>query len=475
MKRILTNNKVLFLALTIYIVFLLFFKLGDTYLTNWDEAWYGDISRNMMRSGNLVTPIFNREPFFDKPPLYFWLTAFSFRMFGVSEFSQRFFSALSGVGTGILVYCLARLLANSYGGFISVFVLFSSVGFLYRARTGNLDTLLTFFILLSVVSFYKGYLKKSNKWFLLFGISIGLGFLAKGVVSFLFPLVASLYLLLLKDMISLRKTITAVCLGIGIALSWVFVSYLANGERFLSDFYTNQTSKVYATPFFWANFSFDYIWHIKSGMKLWFLFLIPCIFYLTKKSKVNHYYLLLVVYFISFYVILLFSRITSNWFLMPLYPIGALIIGIGVCNITSYYLGRKFLIPILFIIVGISFFQQVRYKNEYIVPNVSFDEAQVAQAAKRLTNQDDVLYLTNYYFPTTIFYSNRKVYAVYSEQEENQAWWVKPRTAWREILKGDRVFVATTREEFKNLSDYFSPYKFEILYQSGQKLLLKRV
>jgi 4-amino-4-deoxy-L-arabinose transferase-like glycosyltransferase len=428
----------------------------------------------MSETGNLITPIFNREPFFDKPPLYFWLTALSFKLFGVSEFSERFFSALAGVGVGLTLYFLARLLFNNSVALLSLIVLSSAIGFLYRSRTGNLDTLLTFFVLLSAFAFYKGQDKKSDLWYLIFGVAVGLGFLTKGAISFLFPLLAAAYCLHKKDFSLLKKTSFAILIGIVISAVWIGLSFIANGYPFVSDFYNNQTTKISTTPFFWKNFSFDYFGHLKSGLKLWSLLFTPAFIYSLyawwKKTS-----FLITLYFIVFFGILLFSQITSNWFIMPLYPLIALIIGFGLYRLVNRFLGKKFIPYLVATVFAITIYHLVLYNNEYAVKDVSMDETNVALFARRFTRENDTLYLTNYYFPTTIFYSNRKVYAVYSEQEENQAWWVKPRTAWKEILKSDRVFVVTTKEEFKNLSDYFSPYKFEVLHQSGQKLLLKKV
>ena len=149
----------------ITISFFVFFKLGEAHLTNWDEAWYADIARNMAETGNIITPIWNNQAFFDKPPLYLWLSAVIFKLFSPTEFSARFLAALSGLGIGILVYSLGRTLFNKEIALLSLIILFSTIGFLYRTRTGNLDSLLTFWILLSIYSFYKGYLTNSKIWF----------------------------------------------------------------------------------------------------------------------------------------------------------------------------------------------------------------------------------------------------------------------------------------------------------------------
>ena len=61
--------------------FLMLWRLGEAHLTNWDEAWYADVARTMAERGNLLIPTWNGQPFLEKPPLFYWLTAISFKLF----------------------------------------------------------------------------------------------------------------------------------------------------------------------------------------------------------------------------------------------------------------------------------------------------------------------------------------------------------------------------------------------------------
>lgn len=458
------------------ITFLFLFKLGSTYLTNWDEAWYADIARNMARTGNLITPIWNHEPFFDKPPLYFWLSTLAFNIFGISEFSARFFSAISGIGVCMLVYFFGRTLFNKSVALLSLIILGSTIGFLYRSRTGNLDALLTFWIFLSIFSFYRASINRSAFWFLIVGLSVGLGFLTKGAISFVFPVVAILYLTFRREheVVKLPKFWVGIFLGVAVALLWILVSFLNNREGFITDLLLNQTQKWIPSFYFWQSFSLDYMQFLKSGLKFWFILLIPSFFFVLfcwKKTKL----LPLLVYFSFIFILLSFSENKSDWFLMPLYPLTSLMIGYALDTFTRKFFGEKFLIPVMSIIFLVAVLQNVVYKDQFIVADIAGDEAEIALVAKKLTQKGDVLYLTNYYYPTTVYYSERKTYAVYSEHENNVPWWVKPKTEWQTILRNERVFIITTREEFENFKIYFSGYNFKLLHQSGEKMLLKKV
>ena len=78
-------NRILMGVMLIRLLFLGTYPLADT-----TEARYGEMGRLMVETGNWITPQFEKGiPFWGKPPLSFWLTAVSFKMFGIHEFSAR--------------------------------------------------------------------------------------------------------------------------------------------------------------------------------------------------------------------------------------------------------------------------------------------------------------------------------------------------------------------------------------------------
>lgn len=410
--------------------FLFFWKLGDTRLTNWDEAWYAAVSRTMAETGNVVTPFWNGQPFYEKPPLFYLLTALSYTLFGDREFSARFISALSGIATVAILYWFAHKQWGTLAAITSSLILLSTPVFLWRGRTGNLDSLLTFLIFLSAVTPRFA------------GLASGLAFLTKGAVGLLFPIIA----LRFKDLVW----------GTAISLAWFGLSYLMNGQLFIEQFFTQQGEKIGSIRTLFNNFSLDYFLHLKTGLKLWVFVLVPALFYSRK--------MLFSRFIVVFLLLISFLQEKSTWFLLPVYPFIALISG--------WFLSR-WKKSIIFIIV-IALFQLVYYRAEYFVPDVASDEARVAIASQEHTQPSDVVYLTHYYYPTAVYYSRRITYAVYSEQP-SISWWILPKSAWSDILVGNRVFINTTQDEFKELQLKYSSFRFEVLFRSGDKLLLKKV
>ena len=80
----------------------------DVLITDADEAFYAEASREMVESGDWLTPRFNYQNRWEKPVLYYWLTSATYLATGPTESAARFWSALSGVGLALLVWGIAR-------------------------------------------------------------------------------------------------------------------------------------------------------------------------------------------------------------------------------------------------------------------------------------------------------------------------------------------------------------------------------
>src|SRR6476659_7711849 len=82
-------------------------------LANPDEGRYSEISREMAKSGDWVTPRLNGFKYFEKPPLQYWASALSFRAFGENEYSARLYVALSGLlAVLVTAFTLRRLVST---------------------------------------------------------------------------------------------------------------------------------------------------------------------------------------------------------------------------------------------------------------------------------------------------------------------------------------------------------------------------
>ena len=128
---------------------ILLVNLGAGSLSSWDEAFYAQVSREIIRSGNWIDLTWGGAVWNDKPPLCMWATALFFKLFGVNEFAARLCSALAGIGTVIFTYLLAFRIFSRRVAMLSGIMLLSTYHFLWMSRSGTIDVTLTFFVLLS--------------------------------------------------------------------------------------------------------------------------------------------------------------------------------------------------------------------------------------------------------------------------------------------------------------------------------------
>jgi 4-amino-4-deoxy-L-arabinose transferase-like glycosyltransferase len=99
------------IVVTLYVCY--FSHLGALGFVGPDEPRYAWVAREMVESGDWVTPRLYGKPWFEKPVLYYWGAALSFKLFGVSEAAARLPSALSAL---LATLALAWLAWRIYGG-----------------------------------------------------------------------------------------------------------------------------------------------------------------------------------------------------------------------------------------------------------------------------------------------------------------------------------------------------------------------
>ena len=82
-----------------------------------DESRYAEIPREMLQRGDWITPRLQGEPYLEKPPLLYWLTAVSYRLFGVHDWAARLPPALAVHGSVLVLYFFGRRLFGERAAF----------------------------------------------------------------------------------------------------------------------------------------------------------------------------------------------------------------------------------------------------------------------------------------------------------------------------------------------------------------------
>jgi 4-amino-4-deoxy-L-arabinose transferase-like glycosyltransferase len=192
-----TRQRWVLLALT---VFTFFFLLGSRALNEPDEGRYSEIAREMIETGNWLVPHFWYLPHLDKPPMTYWLVAASMKLFGHAEWAVRLPIALAGISGVWAVWCMGCSIGGRRVGLWSALILQSSLLYFVMARMLTPDIFLTQFIAWAMYFFWRSWLVLPStfnlqpstflKWHLAGWVAIALGFLTKGPVAAVIPLIA---------------------------------------------------------------------------------------------------------------------------------------------------------------------------------------------------------------------------------------------------------------------------------------------
>jgi len=259
------------------------YRLGSIGLIDETEPLFAEAAREMVTSGDWVTPYYNGETRFDKPPLVYWLMAIGYRLGGVNEWMVRLPSAIAAIG---LMYFVAYVVqqavppsrqsaagwlkphfAAGAAGAITLFNLHTLVW----GRTGVSDMLLSACMGSALLAFFMGYcaqaqqpgfakirsqvrhlsqfglprwvmqIRRSQLWFALFYVMLALAVLTKGPVGIVLPgLIISLFLLMTGQF---GQTLRSMGLWWGIPLlsiltiPWFVAVIHANGSAYIDSFF----------------------------------------------------------------------------------------------------------------------------------------------------------------------------------------------------------------------------------------------
>jgi 4-amino-4-deoxy-L-arabinose transferase-like glycosyltransferase len=181
LKHILKPTFLLLLTM----VAIVLFNLGGRPLSNPDEGRYVEIPREMVESGNYVTPRLNGLKYFEKPPLFYWLQALHIKLFDINETSMRLWVAILSMLTVAGVYIFTRHFESEKAAFFASSTLLLSGLFYALSRVIILDMPLTCFVTLGLLSFFYAFHHDGGRrriFMYVFSIFMALGILTKGIV-----------------------------------------------------------------------------------------------------------------------------------------------------------------------------------------------------------------------------------------------------------------------------------------------------
>ncbi|MBO9730327.1 MAG: glycosyltransferase family 39 protein [Chitinophaga sp.] len=241
-------STILLLAVIAALFFIPF--LGRVHLFDWDEINFAECSREMLKLDDYTRIYINFKPFWEKPPMFFWMQSLSMKIFGINEFAARFPNAVCGIVTlVVLLVCGTRLYDRKFGVLWALAFggsLFPNMYF----KSGIIDpwfNLFTFLALFFFILYHwkrNGYDKEGiNKQPLYYavwsGIFMGLAILTKGQVALMvFLLVLGVYFIYNKFRIYFNWGHALVFLIVTtlVTLTWYGYETAKNGPWFITEF-----------------------------------------------------------------------------------------------------------------------------------------------------------------------------------------------------------------------------------------------
>jgi len=261
-KSFLDSPRVRLAVIVVFAALGMFGKLSDTELQPMGSAAHAAISREILKTGDWLTlhwPYSEEfSDFYQFPPLFFWLQAITFRIFGVSDWSAKLVSAFFGFLTIILTYFLARLVFNNnnkdkiinsssgeeYAAFLAAMTIIFTPYFFRHSRKCELETILIFFIALGFLFFILSEKMNDPRWLIPAGLSCGLGLMSKGPPAMV--LWAAVFVYYFIDGGNSFKKISNIYLWVGIAVTfvvpmlWILPQVIYKGNALYEKYFVNQ-------------------------------------------------------------------------------------------------------------------------------------------------------------------------------------------------------------------------------------------
>lgn len=332
------------LGLLLFAGFLFFLRLGAFYLFDLDEAVFAEATREMLETGDWITPHYNYVPRYDKPILFYWMMASAYQIFGVNEFAARFWSAMMGIALLLITYLFTRSIWGQRIALAVSFVLASSIEIIVLSHTAITDMTLTFFITMALFSFFKAYSADNalarKRWYQACFLGMALAVLTKGLVGIVLPaLIVLAFLFLagrLKDLLKEPGLVQGTFLFLAVALPWYLLEFAINGREFFEAFFlkhhfTRYTGVVsgHRGPFYY------FLIVILIGFFPWSAFL-PAALIKTLPRQLNklrsappstHINLFVLIWFSVIFIFFSFSQTKLPNYIAPLFPAMAILVG----------------------------------------------------------------------------------------------------------------------------------------------------
>lgn len=310
---------------------LFFILLGTRPLFVPDEGRYAEIAREMVASGNYVTPYLDGIKYFEKPILFYWLAAAAIKTAGLNLWALRSINAFIGLFGCLFTYFTVRKLYDRKTGLLAALILGTSALYFVMVHMISLDLPVTVFLAASLYTFLLGCREplglKRRLYLFATAAFAALAVLTKGLIGIVFPaMIIGVWIAILGDWQLLKRIYLPSCLLIFllIAAPWHVIVGQHNPEFFYF-YFIEQHFLRYATV---DVGHYQPVWffipNLLIGFFPWMVFLpqtiaktFPPSWKHRQEYKTEIFFLLWVVLIFAFFS---FSKSKLIPYILPLFP-----------------------------------------------------------------------------------------------------------------------------------------------------------
>jgi 4-amino-4-deoxy-L-arabinose transferase-like glycosyltransferase len=296
------------------------------------EIYFLDGARSMLERHDLLVPYYRGEPFFDKPPLTYWLMAGAFRALGLDAGAARLVPAVAAMLVLLATLWLGTILFDRRTAWIGALVLATTAAFLGFGRVAMSDMLLALWTTLAMAIGVRAFRAGAAAWPVALAVVLGLGFLTKGPIALLLPGLGLGWLAWTRRA-SLPRTRpwiagVAVVVFAAIALGWFVAVQRRLGWAPLAHFFLRENLQRFAAGTYDAQRPFWYYvpTYLAEGAP-WSLFLPLAAFHALRRNGGDAASRFLLVWVALMLVPLSLSRGKIDYYLLPFYPAASLVVG----------------------------------------------------------------------------------------------------------------------------------------------------
>jgi 4-amino-4-deoxy-L-arabinose transferase-like glycosyltransferase len=366
------------LFVLLLIVLIWFANLEYRTLIKPDEGRYAEIPREMVVSGDWVTPRLNDLKYFEKPPLQYWATATAYTVFGEHQWTSRLWAGLTGFAGLLLTWFAGQRLFGREAANYAAALLGSSMLYVMMGHINTLDMGVTFFITLGVLAFLLAQqahaslgrhreLQAARNWMLLAWAGMALAVLSKGLMGIVLPGTAVfLYCLVQRDFNLLKRMhwLSGLAVFLLITAPWFYLVMKANPEFFqrffIYEHYTRFATKELGRYQPWYYF----VPILLAGALPWTVLLFDTLFHPGRSTARSGSYkpfnasVFLLIWAVFIYVFFSISDSKLPSYLLPMFPALALLMGRRLVEIRErllfWYIAPVVPVGLVFLVLAIN-------------------------------------------------------------------------------------------------------------------------